>query len=352
MHYIKINKLLLMTVLFLTLVFNSVGNNTYAATKVAISHSSLKLEYGSTSSVSMKGTKEKVSWSSSNIKVASVTSSGKLKAKIKAQSEGKATITAKVGKKKYTCKVTVLSPEIYYIGDREVKYYSDSNSHKVFFSMLDKNEQRTYANMKVDIKIINSNNEQVYKKTHNVTKKDYGNWTNLLQGSRYLASIDIPISKLTKGSSKTGKINVTVSGQSASFKEYSLTIDNLPYVTSAEKSSLKLPELPTQLINYTWRGDIDGKLKITNIQYQFEESYDNKVKLTVNFEGERVAAGIDQRISKYLKISYKLYKDGFVIETGTTYTPSLNVGEKFKGEEKVFYSLEPGEYVLELNNTK
>lgn len=48
-------------------------------------------------------TSKKIKWSSSNKKVASVTSKGKVTAK----QAGKATITASVGKKKYTCVVTV-----------------------------------------------------------------------------------------------------------------------------------------------------------------------------------------------------------------------------------------------------
>lgn len=48
----------------------------------------------------------KATWKSSNPKIASVTSKGKVTAKKK----GTATITAKVGKKTYKCKVTVLRP--------------------------------------------------------------------------------------------------------------------------------------------------------------------------------------------------------------------------------------------------
>lgn len=354
MSYTKKIKLLLIGALFILLVFNSGSNSTYAATKVELSHSSLVLHYGSTVSISMKGTKERVVWSSSNNKVASVSSNGRIKANIKAKREGKATITARIGKKKYTCNVEVLgpNPQISYIADREVSYYSETDSHKVFFSMLDEDQERTYGNMQVDIKIINSNNEKVYEKTHYVRKKDYAYWNNSIKGSRYLASIDIPNANITKGSSETGTVYITVSGQNAEFDEYSLAMDDLPYISAADKSSLELPKLPKQLNNYSWRGNLDGILKITNIKYRFEESYDDKVKLTVDFEGERIATGTNDAVSRSLKISYKLFKDGYVVDSGTTYVPSLNIGEKFKGEQEVFYSLEPGEYVLELFNTR
>lgn len=52
----------------------------------------------------VKGTKKKVKWSSNNKKVATVNKNGKVTAK----KPGTATITAKVGKKKYKCKVTVI----------------------------------------------------------------------------------------------------------------------------------------------------------------------------------------------------------------------------------------------------
>ena len=51
----------------------------------------------------LKNNKKKVTWSSNKNKVAAVTKKGKVTAKKK----GTATITAKVGKKKYKCKVTV-----------------------------------------------------------------------------------------------------------------------------------------------------------------------------------------------------------------------------------------------------
>ena len=51
----------------------------------------------------LKNNKAKVKWSSSNKKIATVSKKGKVKGK----KAGKATITAKVGKKKYKCKITV-----------------------------------------------------------------------------------------------------------------------------------------------------------------------------------------------------------------------------------------------------
>lgn len=70
---------------------------------VKISSKKLTLTKGQKKTLKLKGTKKKVKWSSSKKSVASVSSKGVVTAKKK----GTATITAKVGNKKYTCKVTV-----------------------------------------------------------------------------------------------------------------------------------------------------------------------------------------------------------------------------------------------------
>ncbi|WP_455713992.1 Ig-like domain-containing protein [Anaerosporobacter sp.] len=70
---------------------------------VSISSKSKTVSAGSSFTLKLNGNTQKVSWSSSNNKVASVTSSGK----VKGVAAGKATITAKVDNKKLTCTVTV-----------------------------------------------------------------------------------------------------------------------------------------------------------------------------------------------------------------------------------------------------
>lgn len=72
------------------------------AASVKLSKTKLTLTRGEKTSLTVKGTKKKVTWSSSNTKVATVS-----KGIVKAKNEGTAVITAKVGKKKLTCSVTV-----------------------------------------------------------------------------------------------------------------------------------------------------------------------------------------------------------------------------------------------------
>lgn len=88
----------------LALVIGILGNGSQVqAAKVRLNMTKKTLTVGKKVTLKVKGTRKKVKWSSSNKKVASVSSKGKVKAK----KAGKATITAKVGKKKYKCRITV-----------------------------------------------------------------------------------------------------------------------------------------------------------------------------------------------------------------------------------------------------
>ena len=101
--------LLLASAMVLTSFSNA--NTAQAAKKVKLSKSKVSLQVGKTTTVSLnnvtKKDKKKVKWSISNKKVATVTVTGKVNAKIKAKKKGTANLVAKIGKKKYTCKITV-----------------------------------------------------------------------------------------------------------------------------------------------------------------------------------------------------------------------------------------------------
>ena len=74
-----------------------------SAATAKLSNKKLTMITGKSKTLKVTGTKDTVKWSSSDKSVATVSSKGKVTAK----SSGVATITAKVGSKKLTCKVTV-----------------------------------------------------------------------------------------------------------------------------------------------------------------------------------------------------------------------------------------------------
>lgn len=71
--------------------------------KIKLSKTSATLTEGKYLQLKITGTSKKITWTSSNKSVATVSSKGKVTAKGK----GTATITAKIGSKRYTCKLTV-----------------------------------------------------------------------------------------------------------------------------------------------------------------------------------------------------------------------------------------------------
>lgn len=94
-------KKIIVPIFFLLLVLSISPVQSSAAVKISAKKKTLTV--GKSITLKIKGTKKKVRWSSSNKKVATVSSKGKVKAK----KVGKVTITAKVKKKKYKCKISV-----------------------------------------------------------------------------------------------------------------------------------------------------------------------------------------------------------------------------------------------------
>lgn len=79
-----------------------------AAAKIKLNKKTAYVTKGETVQLKISGTKKAVKWSSSDKKIATVNAKGK----VKGIKKGTATITAKVGTKKYTCKVTIETPKI------------------------------------------------------------------------------------------------------------------------------------------------------------------------------------------------------------------------------------------------
>lgn len=76
--------------------------------KVKLNKKSITITKGKTYTLKINGTKKKAKWSSSKKSIVSVSKSGKVKGK----KRGSSTITAKIGKKTYKCKVKVETPSL------------------------------------------------------------------------------------------------------------------------------------------------------------------------------------------------------------------------------------------------
>ena len=96
----------------------NITSTVQAASSIKINKKKKTLRVGDKYTLKITGTSKKVKWTSSNKKVATVNSKGKVKAKKK----GTATITAKVGGKKYKCKITVKKVSVLKVGNHTLKY--------------------------------------------------------------------------------------------------------------------------------------------------------------------------------------------------------------------------------------
>ena len=174
----------------------SVNTNMYTvqAAKIKISKTKYKMNKGEKYTLKISGTKKKVSWSTSNKKVATINSKGKVTAKKK----GSATITAKVGGKKYKCKITVEDPTI-----SKKKYTLNINntyqlkikgtSQKIIWSTSDKyiatvnSKGKITAKAQGEVTITATIGKSKYKCL--VTVKDPNIYDNF-NGKTYTVSID------------------------------------------------------------------------------------------------------------------------------------------------------------------
>ena len=109
----KVSMMLLMCLSLVMIVPSILPENPYemtvqAASKVKLNKKTAYILKGETVKLSVSGTSKKVKWSTSSRKIATVSGNGV----VKGLKRGTVTITAKVGGKKYTCRVIVEDPSI------------------------------------------------------------------------------------------------------------------------------------------------------------------------------------------------------------------------------------------------
>ena len=122
-------KKILGILLSIIMLFSIISTNTYnsQAANTSISHKKMLAEVGNTKVIKLNDNKKNVVWTTSNKKVVSIVSKSRTRVKLKALKKGKATITAKIGDKKYYCKITVVKNTKYSLAKKfkgEATYYN------------------------------------------------------------------------------------------------------------------------------------------------------------------------------------------------------------------------------------
>lgn len=238
---------------------SSVGE--YKASKVKINKTKEIVYVGSSVTLKITGTSKKVTWSTSNAKVATVSKKGKVTAK----KAGTATITAKVAGEKYKCKITVKKPAI-------------SASKKT----IHVNSTYTLKLIGTSIKSVKSSNDKIatVSKKGVVTGKKAGKVTITLtgkDGKKYKCKITVtPTINATK---KTLYVEDSFTLKLIGTKIASASSSDKAIATVKKNGKVTAKKAGKVTITLTGKDGKKYKCKIT-----VKKPYLNKTALTLNMD--------------------------------------------------------------------
>ena len=149
--------------------------STEVSAKAKINKKKVTIYVGKTVSLKVKNNKKKVKWSSTNKSVATVSTKGKVKAK----KVGKATIIAKVGKKKYRCRITVKN--------KIVKNKTEKKDEVIYSVKIENGLDVSASYDRTIVKIYNYGNKNIYVGNPKADA-DYISAYNILAGSEIYQS--------------------------------------------------------------------------------------------------------------------------------------------------------------------
>lgn len=226
--------------------------------------------------------------------------------------------TTKMTTQKKTEPTTKKEPIPAYMGS-VTQQYDDANKQHIFFWQFqdkDKNVIKAAASINV---VIKNNDEEVFNKTFEVDEKNFSTWSNKLSSTpKILGSITVNDSEIAEGSETKGVATITATTLLGGFEPMNISVFDLPQ----KGVSINLPALPAYSNYYSFRGDLDTTMMVSDISYEFDWS--QKIKLTAqmtyNSEGEGAR--------DYGHVGYKITDgNGMVVDSGTALFDKLSVGE-------------------------
>lgn len=137
--------------------FRDISSVQAASTKISSTKKTLNVK--ESLSLKVTGTKEKITWSSSNKNIASVNSKGK----VVANKKGTTIITAKVGKQKLSCKITVENPTL------NVSSYTMNVSEKYTLKVKNTTQKINWSSSNKNIATVDTKGNILAKKKGSVT---------------------------------------------------------------------------------------------------------------------------------------------------------------------------------------
>lgn len=225
--------------------------------------------------------------------------------------------------------------------DWSFQYNEETDQYTLFFGLLNDNNKYVSSDVNADIKIVNDNGIEVYKKTVSVSQNDFHYFTHTFdfkeeKEKMYLAAVYIPAADIAVGKSFDGKLYFKVYKTGVvSFDEISFDVSNLP----GEDIQLKLDPAFAEAVNTSYIGT-DSVIRITGVSCGMQKKYSPSLKITVSGEKTFGEGGTFNNT-----IGYKVYNSGGVLTaSGNIYLDDLLVqGDKFVDDSVVLYDITPGE---------
>lgn len=219
------------------------------------------------------------------------------------------------------------------------QFNEETNDYSLFFGLLDKNDEEISAEVDVDIRIVNEEDEEVYKGTKTVFKTDFDYYSSQAAGEQYLAELRIPVADISSGKSSNGTVFLTV------YKNDALRFDEVNcsalYCLPISDVELIFDTFPLNIDVKGYDGSIESTIQIDDIAYSFEKDLIPQVKITVF--GVKTYSS-QESMPNYDIIRYKLYdSEEYMVTSGSIYLDSLEQGDKFKDDSIVIYDIIPGE---------
>ena len=272
-----------------------------------ISKKKVTLYVGGTIKLKMKGAYGKVKWKSSNKKVATVNSKGKVKAK----KPGKATIKAKVYGKWYSCKVKVKS--VYRISSKNITVNGDRDIYINFYKA---------SGSSIDVYSQDENIVYAYDGVQNGTRVPI-HLSCYNEGTTYI---------VITNSYNNEKVKIKVTYKKSKSNSGSNNSGSNSYDDEKEPTlQITLPSVPYEGADHYSTGKIYKKYTITNVRYEKDYySSDNEFSVKLFVSGKKTYDANGSNYSSSVPVGWKLYdSNGSVVETGTVYSPDIAVGESF-----------------------
>lgn len=210
-----------------------------------------------------------------------------------------------------------LSVSVYYLTKKSLQ--DDGDHFKLFFSLTDSKSNVKTAPAYVDIRIVNSNGENVYDQTKTIRSSDYGLWHNKTNGDMTLASIVIRDSEIRPATSETGTLYFKVySPGYFEFSEQEFEISSYLYGPLPFKADYSNP---VAVDPYTLSEDFGNELRVKKLYAGKPVKVSVKISsITKDYNGHYYIAASDYKsVGSYESYYLPIYMDNSALDSLAEY---------------------------------